>query len=91
MIATTTNADARRRALERLADDRPERKRSVVIAGHRTSVSVEAMFWDELRRVAADRHVSLNALIAEIDSRRTGNLSSAVRVFALEQVRAAIS
>ncbi len=58
-------------------------KRSVVVAGHRTSVSLEDAFWAELRRVAAIRRCSINALIAEIDEGRSGNLSSAIRVFLL--------
>ena len=58
-------------------------KRSVVVAGHRTSVSLEDAFWAELRRVAAARHTSINGLIAEIDESRSGNLSSAIRVFLL--------
>lgn len=62
------------------------RKRSVVIAGHRTSLSVEQAFWDALRRIAAARGLSLNRLIEEIDRDRSaagGNLSSAVRVYVL--------
>jgi len=59
------------------------RKRSVTIAGHRTSVSLEAAFWSALKEMAAERGVSLNALIEEIDRGRAGNLSSAVRVFVL--------
>lgn len=59
------------------------RKRSVIIAGHATSVSVEEEFWEALKQIAARRGLSLNALIAEIDHSRTGNLSSAVRVFVL--------
>jgi predicted DNA-binding ribbon-helix-helix protein len=58
-------------------------KRSVVVAGHRTSVSLEDAFWAELRRVARARGFSMNALIAEIDAGRSGNLSSAIRVFLL--------
>jgi predicted DNA-binding ribbon-helix-helix protein len=59
-------------------------KRSLVIAGHRTSVSVETPFWDELRRIAAGRGVSVAALIADIDqARKRQNLSSAIRVFVL--------
>ncbi len=58
-------------------------KRSVVVAGHRTSVSLEDAFWAELRRVATARRLSMNALIAEIDAGRSGNLSSAIRVFLL--------
>ena len=63
------------------------RKRSVRIAGHRTSVSLEDAFWDELTRLARAREQSINALIATIDAGRGGNLSSAVRVFILNQVR----
>ncbi|NQV82786.1 MAG: ribbon-helix-helix domain-containing protein [Rhodospirillales bacterium] len=63
------------------------RKRSVMIAGHATSVSLEAAFWEALKNIAQARGLSLNALIAEIDSGRTdaaqANLSSAIRVFVL--------
>lgn len=58
-------------------------KRSVVVAGHRTSVSLEDAFWAELRQVASTRHMSINGLIAAIDESRSGNLSSAIRVFLL--------
>jgi predicted DNA-binding ribbon-helix-helix protein len=60
-------------------------KHSLVIAGHRTSVSVEDAFWRRLRRIAAERGLSVNALAALIDaSRGDANLSSAIRVFVLE-------
>lgn len=62
------------------------RKRSVVIAGHATSVSLEDAFWEQLRRIAEIRGVSLNQLITAIDRERTSNLSSAIRVFVLEAV-----
>jgi predicted DNA-binding ribbon-helix-helix protein len=62
-------------------------KRSVMIAGHRTSVSVEQPFWDHLRRLAETRGMSAAALIAEIDQGRKGqNLSSAIRLYVLEAV-----
>ncbi len=67
--------------------DRPGtgiRKRSVTIAGHATSVSVEDAFWDALCRIAETRGMPVRALIAEIDANRSGNLSSALRVFVLE-------
>ena len=69
------------------------RKRSVAIAGHRTSLSLEPAFWDALKAVARARGLSLNRLIEEIDRARAdngapGNLSSAVRVFVLEEARA---
>jgi predicted DNA-binding ribbon-helix-helix protein len=61
-------------------------KRSIMIAGHRTSVSVEQPFWDQLRRIADERGSSTAALIAGIDQgRKRQNLSSAIRVFVLEQ------
>jgi predicted DNA-binding ribbon-helix-helix protein len=63
-------------------------KRSLAIAGHRTSVSLEAPFWDALRDIAAVRGASVQALVGEIDAGRGGaNLSSAIRVFVLREVR----
>ena len=62
------------------------RKRSVRLAGHRTSVSVEDAFWDHLVKIAHTQERSINALITEIDARRTGNLSSAIRVFVLNHL-----
>ena len=57
-------------------------KRSVVIAGHATSVSLEAAFWSALKAAAERRGVSASQLVALIDSERSsGNLSSAIRVF----------
>jgi len=61
------------------------RKRSVVIAGHRTSISVEDAFWDALLAIASMREISANQLIAEIDRERQGNLSSAIRLFVLAE------
>ena len=56
-------------------------KRSVLIAGHRTSVSLEEPFWLALRDMAAARALSINAVIAEIDAARgDNNLSSAIRL-----------
>ena len=63
------------------------RKRSVVIAGHKTSVSLEEPFWDGLGDIAAERGVSLNRLVAEIDQGRAGNLSSAIRVYVFAWAR----
>lgn len=65
------------------------RKRSLAIAGHRTSVSIEAPFWDELNRLAKLRGLSVQGLVAEIDGARSGaNLSSAIRVYVLAAVKA---
>jgi predicted DNA-binding ribbon-helix-helix protein len=60
-------------------------KRSLVIAGHRTSISLEEAFWRELKALAKRRMQSINALVAEIDANRgRANLSSAIRVFLFE-------
>lgn len=63
------------------------KKRSVVVAGHRTSVSLENVFWDHLRAVAKARRISVNELVTEIDRDRDGSLSSAIRVFVLHDLR----
>ena len=60
------------------------KKRSVLIAGHKTSVSLEDAFWRVLKRIADARGKSLARLIAELDSGRPANLSSTLRVFVLE-------
>jgi predicted DNA-binding ribbon-helix-helix protein len=70
------------------------RKHSVTIAGHRTSLSLEAAFWDRLKNLAATQQVSVNGLIETIDRARPTegtqiNLSSAVRVYVLETIEAA--
>lgn len=64
------------------------RKRSVVIEGHATSVSLEAEFWEALTAIARRRGVTINQLVAEIDSSRQGNLSSAIRIFVLREAQA---
>jgi predicted DNA-binding ribbon-helix-helix protein len=68
-------------------EDHRLRKRSVTLAGHKTSLSLEAAFWDELKALARSRGLSINALVAEIDRNRRGNLSSAVRVYLLKELR----
>lgn len=60
------------------------KKRSVNIAGHATSVSMENIFWDRLTEIATARGSSVSAIIREIDAARKGNLSSALRVYILE-------
>jgi len=65
-------------------------KRSIEIAGHRTSVTLEDAFWNALREIADARGQTLRALIAEVDARRgRNNLSSAIRLFVLDYYRAA--
>ncbi len=63
------------------------KKRSVDIAGHRTSVSIEKPFWDALRDIASRRETSVNELIGTIDGGREGNLSSAIRVYVLRELQ----
>lgn len=63
------------------------RKRSVVIAGHPTSLTLEEAFWEDLREIARRRGTSLNALVGAIDAERRGNLSSALRLFVLDCYR----
>lgn len=66
----------------------PVVKRSIVIAGHKTSVSLEDAFWACLKTIAGDRDVTLSDLVASIDTdRRAGNLSSAIRLFVLDHYR----
>jgi len=62
-------------------------KRSVRIAGHATSISLEPAFWQALSEIAARRDLSLNALLSQIDAERTGNFSSAIRLFVLASCR----
>lgn len=59
------------------------KKRSVVISGHRTSVSLENAFWYSLKEIATRNGQTVNQLVSEIDDGRTGNLSSAIRVHVL--------
>lgn len=63
-------------------------KRSIVVAGHKTSVSLEDAFWHALKDIARERAQSLRSLVADIDGGRDGgNLSSAVRLFVLDHYR----
>jgi predicted DNA-binding ribbon-helix-helix protein len=61
------------------------RKRSIAVAGHRTSVSLENAFWLQLNELAAARGMSVARLVTEIDRMRAGNLSSAIRVYVLTE------
>ena len=69
-------------------------KRSMMIAGHATSISLEPVFWDALREAADAEGVPLNALVARIDAARVeeaepSNLGSAIRVWLFERARRA--
>jgi predicted DNA-binding ribbon-helix-helix protein len=70
----------------------PVVKRSIVIAGHKTSVSLEDAFWQGLKQIATERNLTLSDLVATIDTdRRQGNLSSAIRLFVLDYYRSGAS
>ncbi len=63
-------------------------KRSIVIAGHKTSVSLEDAFWAELKDIAERQNMTLSTIVGDIDTRRNqGNLSSAIRLFVLDDAR----
>jgi predicted DNA-binding ribbon-helix-helix protein len=63
-------------------------KRSIVIGGHKTSVSLEDAFWGYLKNIARAEQVTLSKLVAEIDeTRQYNNLSSAIRLFVLDHLR----
>ena len=68
-------------------------KRSIMIAGHATSISLEPVFWEALREAAEAEQLPLNALVARIDAERVtarmpANLASAIRVWLFERARA---
>ena len=69
----------------------PVVKRSVVITGHKTSVSLEDAFWKGLKEIAEARRQSLAELLVEIDHSRQGNFSSAIRTFVFDYFRAQIA
>ena len=63
-------------------------KRSVVVGGHKTSVSLEEAFWNGMKEISGTRDMTLSELVGEIDSnRQQGNLSSAIRLFVLDYFR----
>jgi len=67
-------------------------KRSVVVAGHRTSISLEDAFWKSLKEIARERGTPLSLLVETIDSTRgDANLSSAIRLFVLDHYRTSAS
>jgi predicted DNA-binding ribbon-helix-helix protein len=73
-------------------DYAPPRKRSILIAGHQTSISLEPVFWALLESEARRSELSLNALVARIDAERLGaerppNLTSALRQFLLARTQ----
>jgi predicted DNA-binding ribbon-helix-helix protein len=63
-------------------------KRSIVVAGHKTSVSLEDAFWSGLKEIAGGRDSTLSDVVAAIDGERShGNLSSAIRLYVLDHYR----
>ena len=67
-------------------------KRSIVVAGHKTSVSLEDAFWRSLKEIAHAQHRTISNMVGGIDKgRNQSNLSSAIRLFVLEQVRVPLS
>jgi len=67
-------------------------KRSIVISGHKTSISLEDPFWSGLKEIAKSNKATLSSVVADIEScRRFGNLSSAIRLFVLEHSRGPVS
>jgi len=66
----------------------PVVKRSIVVAGHKTSVSLEEAFWNGMKEISGRRNMTLSELVVEIDgNRQQGNLSSAIRLFVLDHFR----
>jgi predicted DNA-binding ribbon-helix-helix protein len=64
-------------------------KRSIIIDGHKTSVSLEDAFWSDLKEIAHSQQATLSKLVGQIDeTRQQGNLSSAIRLYVLEHIRA---
>lgn len=69
----------------------PVVKRSIVVAGHKTSVSLEEAFWNSMKEISAARSMTLSELVGEIDGgRQQGNLSSAIRLFVLDYFRSRV-
>jgi predicted DNA-binding ribbon-helix-helix protein len=67
----------------------PVVKRSIVVAGHKTSVSLEEAFWNGMKEISGLRNMTLSELVGEIDNnRQQGNLSSAIRLFVLDHFKA---
>ena len=67
-------------------------KRSIMIDGHKTSVSLEDAFWRGLKEIARGQQATLSNVVAEIDkARQRGNLSSAIRLFVLDRVRTPVT
>jgi len=67
-------------------------KRSIVVSGHKTSVSLEDAFWTGIKEIASGRNMTLSDLVTAVDSeRQRGNLSSAIRLFVLDFYRSQLA
>jgi predicted DNA-binding ribbon-helix-helix protein len=65
-------------------------KRSIVMAGHKTSVSIEEPFWRALKEIARDQRMSLATIVLNIKTGRQGNLSSSIRLYVLDRLSAQV-
>ena len=66
----------------------PVVKRSIVVGGHKTSVSLEEAFWNGMKEISGQRGMTLSEVVGEIDTnRQQGNLSSAIRLFVLDHFK----
>lgn len=63
------------------------KKRSLLIMGHATSISLEDEFWETLKEICINKNISIQELIESIDIQRTGNLSSSVRIYILNHLK----
>lgn len=79
-------AEMKSEVIRDLQSQAVNKKRSVMVDGHRTSVLLEPIYWDQLRECASQRQMVVNELITLIGQQRNGSLSSAIRVFVLENV-----
>ena len=62
-------------------------KYSVTIAGHRTSISLEEEYWLSVKKIAREKDIPISALISRIDKKKTKNLSSALRIYVLKNLK----
>ncbi len=70
----------------------PVEKRSIIIDGHKTSVSLEDAFWSGMKEIASGRNATLSQLVSTIDAgRQQGNLSSAIRLFVLDYFQSRVA
>jgi predicted DNA-binding ribbon-helix-helix protein len=77
-----------KRAGARTVNNSPVVKRSIVVRGHKTSVSIEEAFWNGMKEISGQRCMTLSELVGEIDTKRhQGNLSSEIRLFVLDHFR----